>query len=103
MSRPFLFRSSRGSSPPLRFSEALQQGLAPDGGLYVPVSWPRLEVGDFAAVAGLPAVAARLLAPFVAGDALQEALARLSAETFDFPAPLVPLEGEGRLSVLELF
>lgn len=103
MSRPFLFRSSRGSAPLLRFSEALQQGLAPDGGLYVPVSWPRLQLEDFGAVHGLPAVSARLLAPFVAGDALQDAVPRLSAEAFDFPAPLVPLEADGRLSVLELF
>jgi threonine synthase len=103
MSRAFLFRSSRDSAPPLRFSEALQQGLAPDGGLYVPVSWPRLEAADFDGSEELAAVGARLLEPFVAGDVLQDALPRLTAEAFSFPAPLVPLEADGRLAVLELF
>jgi threonine synthase len=103
MSRAFLFRSSRGTAPLLRFSEALRQGLAPDGGLYVPVSWPRLGVADFGGDGELPAVGARLLEPFLAGDVLQNSLSRLTAEAFSFPAPLVPLDEEGRLSVLELF
>jgi threonine synthase len=103
MSADFLFRSSRGAAAPLRFSEALRQGLAPDGGLYVPVRWPRLAVADFDKADGLPDVGARLLAPFLAGDPLQAELPRLAAEAFDFPAPLVPLDGAGRLSVLELF
>jgi threonine synthase len=51
----------------------------------------------------LPALAARLLATFVAGDALAGALPAITAEAFNFPAPLVPLESDGRLSVLELF
>ena len=103
MSGDFLYRSSRGTAAPCRFSEALRQGLAPDGGLYVPVSWPRLEVEDFGAVDALPAVGARLLAPFLGGDRLQAELPRLTAEAFSFPAPLVPLDSAGRLSVLELF
>jgi threonine synthase len=99
----FLFRSSRAEAPPLRFSEALRQGLAPDGGLYVPVGWPRLQAADFGAALDLPAVGARLLAAFLDGDVLQHELPRLTAEAFNFPAPLVPLDAEGRLSVLELF
>src|ERR1051325_6838138 len=39
--------STRGSSPPLGLSEAIQTGLAPDGGLYVPQRFPRFEVEDF--------------------------------------------------------
>src|SRR5579862_2659301 len=103
MSRAFLFRSSRGSASPLRFSAALQKGLAPDGGLYVPLTWPRRDAADFGGAEELPAVGARLLEPFVAGDVLQDALPRLTAEAFSFPAPLVPLEADGRLAVLELF
>ena len=34
--------STRGKSPPLGFSDMLLRGLAPDGGLYVPESWPQL-------------------------------------------------------------
>ena len=103
MSEPFLYSSSRGEAPPCTFSAAVLQGLAPDGGLYVPISWPALSAADFADDTDLPAVAARLLAPFVAGDPLGVQLARLAHEALDFPAPLVALDAEGRLSVLELF
>ncbi len=37
--------STRGTAPRRRFSEILLEGLAPDGGLYVPQSLPRLELG----------------------------------------------------------
>jgi threonine synthase len=103
MTAKALFASSRGGSPPVGFGAAVLQGLAPDGGLYVPTEWPRLEARDFDGVSDLPGVAARLLAPFMAGDPLAPMLEAVAAEAFDFPAPLVSLEPAGRLSVLELF
>jgi threonine synthase len=103
MSEPFLFRSSRGGAPPVTFSQAVLQGLAPDGGLYVPVSWPALDAADFASDTELPAIAARLLGPFVAADPLAAELGDIAREALDFPAPLVPLDADGQLAVLELF
>jgi len=103
MSEPFLFRSSRGEAPPVTFSQAVLQGLAPDGGLYVPASWPALGAADFTSDAQLPAIAARLLGPFVAADPLAAELGDIAREALDFPAPLVPLDAGGRLAVLELF
>ena len=103
MSAPFLFGSSRGGSPLRTFSQAVLQGLAPDGGLYVPVRWPALGAGEFASDAGLPAIAARLLEPFVAEDPLAGEPGAIAREAFDFLAPLVPLGADGRLAVLELF
>ena len=35
--------STRGNSPALSFSEVLLTGLAPDGGLYLPESYPRVS------------------------------------------------------------
>jgi threonine synthase len=68
----------------------------------VPRAWPQLGTQDFEAASDdLPGVAARWLAPFVAGDPLAAQLTVLAAEAFSFAAPLVPLEP--RLSVLELF
>ena len=32
--------STRGQSPPVSFLDAVLAGMAPDGGLYVPESWP---------------------------------------------------------------
>jgi threonine synthase len=103
MGEPFLFRSSRGEAPPCTFSAALLQGLAPDGGLYVPVRWPHLAPAQFAGDSGLAEPAARLLAPFLAEDPLAGQLPAIAGEALDFPAPLVPLERDGRLAVLELF
>jgi threonine synthase len=65
----------------LPFDEVVLRGLAPDGGLYVPTAWPRVDMG---ALAGrpYPAVARAVLAPFV-GDAIApDALARMIDETY---------------------
>ena len=35
--------STRGGMPPLRFSDILLGGLAPDGGLVMPASIPRID------------------------------------------------------------
>jgi len=103
MSKGSLYRSSRGQAPAASFSAALRQGLAPDGGLYVPVEWPRRTAADFAGASDLADVAVRLLTPFVAEDPLAVHLGAIAREALNFPAPLVPLDAEGMLSVLELF
>src|SRR5258708_5265587 len=41
-----LYVSTRGNSPPRRFSEILLEGLAPDGGLYVPESYPKMDLSS---------------------------------------------------------
>lgn len=40
-----LYRSTRGNGGEIKASEAILKGLAEDGGLFVPVSIPKLEVG----------------------------------------------------------
>ena len=97
------FRSTRDARLTAGFGEALAQGLAPDGGLYVPIEWPRFESGYSGPGGSLAGTAAHLLAPFVEGDPLAPSLSAIAAETFDFPAPVVPLSSGGRLAVLELF
>lgn len=100
--------STRGASARLDFVEAMLAGLARDGGLYVPYSWPRLSPATIAGFAGRPyaEVAVEVVKPFV-GSAIAEAdLARIAHEaygTFRHPAvaPLVQL-GDN-LFVLELF
>jgi threonine synthase len=97
------FDSSRGASAARSFSAALLEGLAPDGGLYVPQRWPHLDGADFAGARELPEIASRLLAPFLAGDELAGELPQITREAFNFPAPLTELDKAGRLGVLELF
>ena len=96
------FKSTRDPGLTAGFAEALSQGLAPDGGLYVPERWPRFERTAFGPRADLAAVAGRLIEPFAAGDALGASLGEIVAEAFNFPAPVVELPRE-RLAILELF
>lgn len=96
------FQSTRDERLTVGFGEALMQGLAPDGGLYVPQRWPMIPTAPLAHAQTLAQLAERLIGAFAAGDALESAMGSISAEAFNFPAPLVPLEGE-RLGVLELF
>ena len=87
--------STRGEAPPLSFTDATLAGLARDGGLYVPESWPVFAPDRIAALAGRPyaEVAVEVVRPFV-GDAVAEAdLARMANEaygSFRHPA-VVPL------------
>ncbi|MCK5199553.1 MAG: threonine synthase, partial [Spirochaetales bacterium] len=40
------FISTRGKSPAVSASKAIFTGLAPDGGLYVPKSFPKIEISE---------------------------------------------------------
>ncbi|MDF3022084.1 MAG: threonine synthase [Steroidobacteraceae bacterium] len=95
--------STRGQAPSVSFGEAVARGLAPDGGLYVPESWPEIPLSDFDGATTLPEVAEIMLRPFVKGDPVAPLLGDIVREAFNFPAPLVPVNTDGSLSVLELF
>lgn len=97
------YRSTRGDTTQIGFGAAMRQGLARDGGLYVPSEWPTLTPADFASLDALPDIGARLIAPFAAGDVLAAQLEDLTRSALNFPAPVQPLLGDGRYSVLELF
>jgi len=94
------FVSTRGGAEPVSLSGALLQGIAPDGGLYVPAEWPsfpsRAPAGD------LPKLAATLLADFFAGDELAPQLESITTAAFTFPAPLVNVKNS-EARTLELF
>jgi threonine synthase len=100
--------STRGGVAPCRFEEALFAGLAPDGGLYLPARWPRLDREELAALQGAPyqEVAARVLLPFVGDDLSEAELRELIARAyagFDHVA-IAPLRQLGPNEwLLELF
>ena len=95
--------STRGRAAELGFCDALLAGLATDGGLYVPQSWPKNPTLDGSTYASK---AASLMAPYVEGEIPQEIFAQLCATAysrFRDPAvvPLVQIAPEHYL--LELF
>jgi threonine synthase len=100
--------STRGGAPVRDFAGALLSGLAEDGGLYVPESWPQFTPADWRAMRGLPyhALAARLIQPFV-GDAIPSAtlaaLCRDSYAGFGHPAVVPLIQLDTGLFVQELF
>src|SRR3979490_2279853 len=83
-------------------------GLARDGGLYVPGTWPFLSADSIAGFFGRPywEVAVEVIRPFVGGEISDADLGRMANEayaTFRHPA-VVPLRQTGPSQfVLELF
>lgn len=95
------YLSTRDPSHSASLDEAVQRGLAPDGGLYVPERFPAFSEGAFEGRAGMAEVGETLLAPFFRGSALEADLPAICRGAFDFPVPLRPLR-DGT-AVLELF
>jgi threonine synthase len=95
------FISTRKQAKPVTASKAILQGLAEDGGLYVPESFPTLRALPVGEISSYPEFAYEMLAPFFQGDALQGDLADICVDAFDFPIVLHPLANER--CVLELF
>ena len=100
--------STRGAAPSLSFTDALIAGLAEDGGLYLPQSYPQFTPADIAGFAGKPyaTVADAVIWPFVAGTLDRAALRAMIADAyagFDHVA-VAPLSQLGdNLFLLELF
>lgn len=100
--------STRGEAPTLGFEDVLLAGLARDGGLYVPETWPKLPSETILAMVGksFAEVAVEVIHPFV-GDAITRDELRAMADdayaTFSHPSvtPLVEI-GPNRF-ILELF
>jgi threonine synthase len=100
--------STRGDAPVLGFTDALLAGLARDGGLYVPESYPSLSAATIAGFAGqsYARVAETVIAPFVGDDIPPAALRAMIEDAYaSFRHPAVtPLAQIGdNLFVLELF
>ena len=103
-----LYQSTRGASAPVDFRSTMLAGLAPDGGLYLPDTWPQFSATDIAALASCDyaETAARVLAPFVGDCLTPEELRGLTRAAYgrfvhDAVTPLVQLDG--RHWLLELF
>lgn len=102
------YYSTRGEAPVRGFRDVLLAGLAEDGGLYLPATWPKVEPDEIESFAGRPYadVAADIVGRFAGGEIADEALRAMCREAyagFNHPAvtPLVQLAPNRWL--LELF
>ena len=90
--------STRGRAPELAFDDVLLEGLATDGGLYVPAGWPLLpEPTELDTARSYADAAHRIITPFVGDSLPADDLRRMCDDayaTFDHPAvvPLVQLD-----------
>jgi threonine synthase len=97
------FISTRGGGAPVSLRTALVDGLAPDGGLYVPASIEPLPAPRIAGLRGAPlAEIGATIASHLAGDEIPiDSWRALIADALDFEIPLVPVHDD--VLALELF
>src|SRR5262245_41059965 len=99
-----LYTSTRNSQLRLPLGQAIARGIAPDGGLFIPETFPQFLPHQFESDLKFPEIAARLLQPCVGEDPLAQELPQICNEAFNFPAPVVELErAPGPASALELW
>lgn len=92
------YLSTRGGAEPVDFTGALVDGLAPDGGLYVPESIPTLPVGWQSWT--YPQAISNVLTMF--GADATDGLTKEAADRFRHP-DVAPIIAVGDRQVLELF
>ncbi len=100
--------STRGRAPETGFEDILLGGLAPDGGLWVPKTWPVLEPEDFRSMRGMSyaGITARVIEPFVAGWIGPGDLLSMTKDAyagFDHPAVIPMVQTADNDWLLELF
>ena len=93
------FISTRGKSPAVSASKAIFTGLAPDGGLYVPKSFPKIEISE--SYTNYADFASEIIQPFFEGDPLYADIPEICGQAFSFDVPLHWLNENQ--AVLELF
>jgi threonine synthase len=100
--------STRGDAPALDFRDALLAGLARDGGLYLPQSWPQIGPAEIAGFAGHPyaEVAQDVIGRFTGDEIAPAALGAMLHDAYASfrhaaVCPLVQIDDN--LFLLELF
>ena len=94
--------STRGQSPAQSFEDVLLTGLAPDGGLYVPETWPTFSQDEIASWAGLSYtdLAFKIILPFVDGAIPDADLKAIIDDTYtDFRHPAIAPTAEHLLGL----
>jgi threonine synthase len=100
-----MFESTNRNCNPAGFFEAMRNGLAPDGGLYMPVSIPEIDFSKWlshnSGTLDFKDLAIDMARPYLADELDDQQLVSVVKDAFNFPVELREIE-EG-LYVLELF
>ncbi len=92
--------STRGWSGKIDFLQAVERGLAPDGGLFVPEEFPTFRVNDFVDMS-FPKIASRILRPFLRDNFDSQQVDAIAEKAFYFPVTLKKISEQ--TTILELF
>jgi len=101
--------STRNAELKKSFTDVLLEGLAPDGGLYIPEAWPELDHGVLSRLPGTPYsdVAFKVIQPFVGdeidADVLAAMIARVYHEKFNHSAAAPLIQIGPNAWIMELF
>lgn len=99
--------STRSGADEKTFEEVLLAGLAPDGGLYVPSKWPKLDIKSLKGKSYIE-TAESVMFPFVEGSIERSDFRKILEETYGIEnfrhKDVVPLHKvDGNIYTLELF
>lgn len=95
------FYSTRDKNNHKTVSQAILQGLAEDGGLFVPEYFPQIDLASLNPKMTYPEFAAKILAEYFQGDELAPQLADICKNAFNFPLPIHQLNDN--TFIMELF
>lgn len=98
-----LLRSTRSASSTVSWREAVLKGIAPDGGLYLPVTLPRLTPHQVEPLRGVSfaTLAEEIARIFLEDEVPSDELHRICRDAFTFDLRMVPLDPYTH--VVELF
>ncbi len=94
------YRSTRSSGKTFSIGEALESGLAPDGGLFLPLSFPRIEIADLPADSFV-ACSLEIFFRWLQGTEFEDSFESVLKDALNFSVPIVELDQH--TFVIELF
>jgi threonine synthase len=88
--KPIKYYSTNLKAPEISFSEALLKGLAPDGGLYMPASYPKLTTDELTSYSGKQyhEIAYSVLSGYIGNEIPENVLSELCKDAYPFDVPL---------------
>jgi threonine synthase len=97
------YYSTNHKAPYVSFRKALLKGLAPDGGLYMPLNLPRINSEDLKAFSNLtyPELATKIIGRIIGNEIRSEDLIKICNEIYTFSIPLEHVSDKNYLMRLD--